>query len=34
VTDTIPAEMYQIPASSPAHHVTYVEVYESTPETV
>jgi len=34
VTDTIPAEMYHIPASSPAHHVTYVKVYESTPETI
>ena len=34
VTDTIPAEMYQIPASSPAHHVTYVKVYESTPDTI
>ena len=34
VTDTIPADMYQIPASSPAHHVTYVKVYESTPDTI
>ncbi|MEO1660315.1 MAG: hypothetical protein AAFR51_04960 [Pseudomonadota bacterium] len=34
VTDMIPAEMYQIPANSTAHHVTYVKVYESTPETI
>ncbi|MCH8336600.1 MAG: hypothetical protein IIC61_12010 [Proteobacteria bacterium] len=29
VTDTIPAVIYSIPASSPSHHVTYVTVYES-----
>jgi hypothetical protein len=26
--ETVPAEIYQIPASSPAHHVTYVTVVE------
>lgn len=34
VTDMIPAQIYQIPASSPAHHVTYVQVYDSTPDTI
>lgn len=34
VTDTIPGEIYKIPASSPAHHVTYVKVYDSTPNTI
>ena len=28
VTTTIPQEVYQIPASSPSHHVTYVTVVE------
>ena len=34
VTDMIPADIYQIPADSPSHHVTYVKVYETTPESV
>jgi len=34
VTDTLPVEIYNIPADSPSHHVTYVTVYESTPDTV
>ncbi len=34
IADTIPAQMYTIPTSSPAHHVTYVTVYESSPDTV
>lgn len=34
VTDMIPAEIYQIPASSPAHNVTYVKVYDSTPNSI
>lgn len=34
VTDDIPAAIYAIPADSPAHHVTYAKVYESTPDTV
>ncbi len=34
VTDTIPVAIYDIPADSPAHHVTYVKVYDSTPDTV
>jgi hypothetical protein len=29
VADTIPAEIYTIPASSPSYHVTHVHVYES-----
>jgi hypothetical protein len=31
---TVPAAIYQIPPSSPVHNVTYVKVYESSPETV
>jgi len=34
VADDVPAEIYQIPPSSPVHHVTYVQVYGSTPEVV
>lgn len=34
VATSIPAEIYSIPASSPIHNVTYVKVYESTPEVV
>ena len=34
VTEAVPTAMYDIPASSPAHHVTYVRVYETTPNTV
>ena len=30
VATTIPQEVYTIPASSPAHHVTYVTVEETT----
>jgi hypothetical protein len=30
----VPAEIYKIPVTSPAHNVTYVTVKESTPETV
>jgi hypothetical protein len=32
--DSIPNEIYEIPPSSPVHHVTYVRVYETTPTTV
>ena len=32
--DTIPQEVYAIPASSPKYNVTYVTVYDSTPDTV
>lgn len=31
VADSIPKEVYTIPASSPVHNVTYVYIYESTP---
>jgi hypothetical protein len=31
---TVPASVYQIPPSSPVHNVTYVKIYETTPETV
>ena len=31
---TVPASIYQIPPSSPVYNVTYVKVYESTPQTV
>jgi hypothetical protein len=34
VADTIPHEIYTIPSSSPAYHVTYVRVYDATPDTV
>lgn len=34
VADTIPAAIYSIPASSPIHNVTYVKVYDSSPEVV
>ncbi|MEO1490309.1 MAG: hypothetical protein AAFR88_12870, partial [Pseudomonadota bacterium] len=34
VTDTIAAAIYDIPSDSPSHHVTYVKVYESEPDTV
>ena len=34
VTEAVPTAMYDIPASSPAHHVTYVRIYETTPDTV
>ncbi len=34
LADMIPAEIYDIPANSPAHHVTYVQVYDSTADVV
>jgi hypothetical protein len=34
LADKIPEEIYSIPPSSPKHNVTYVQVYETTPETV
>lgn len=34
VTDKVPEEVYKIPASSPKYNVTYVNIYESTPDTV
>ncbi len=34
VCDSVPPAIYQIPASSPKHNVTYVRVYDSTPTTV
>lgn len=34
VCDTVPKEIYTIPATHPKHNVTYVVVYSSTPETV
>jgi hypothetical protein len=34
VADNVPAEIYDIPPSSPLYYVTYVKVYNSTPEVV
>jgi hypothetical protein len=34
VADSVPQEIYDIPASSPVHNVTYVYVYDSTPDVV
>ena len=34
VADSVPAEIYDIPASAPLHYVTYVKVYGATPELV
>ncbi|MEL7546177.1 MAG: hypothetical protein AAGJ84_05970 [Pseudomonadota bacterium] len=34
ITDTLPTEIFDIPPDSPAHNVTYVKVYESTPDAV
>ena len=34
VADTVPAEIYDIPPSSPLYNVTYVKVYSATPEVV
>jgi hypothetical protein len=34
IADTIPAEIYSIPPSSPLYHLRYVYVYGSTPEVV
>lgn len=31
---TVPAAIYQIPPSSPVYNVTYVKIYETTPQTV
>jgi hypothetical protein len=34
VATAVPEEIYSIPPSSPMYHVTYVEIYQSTPEYV
>ena len=34
IVDTVPAEIYDIPPSSPLYYITYVRVYNSTPEVV
>ncbi len=34
VADSIPEEIYDIPADSPVHNVTYVYVFDATPEVV
>jgi hypothetical protein len=34
IVDTVPEEIYTIPPSSPVYYVTYVKVYNSTPEVV
>jgi hypothetical protein len=34
VADSVPQQIYTIPPSSPVYHVTYVHVYDSTPDTV
>ena len=34
VATTVPPAIYSIPASSPLHYVTYVRIYDSTPDTV
>ena len=34
VADTVPPEVYDIPPSSPLYYVTYVKVYNSTPDVV
>jgi len=34
VATSVPAVIYSIPPSSPLHYVTYVKVYDSTPDTV
>ena len=34
VADTVPAQIYDIPPSSPLYNVTYVKVYGSTPDVV
>ena len=34
IVDTVPEEIYTIPPSSPIYYVTYVKVYNSTPEVV
>lgn len=34
IADSVPAEIYDIPPSSPLHYVTYVKVFGSTPQVV
>jgi len=34
VATAVPEEIYRIPPSSPVYHVTYVEIYQTTPEYV
>ena len=34
VADSVPVDIYDIPATSPIHYVTYVKVYGSTPDVV
>jgi hypothetical protein len=34
VADAVPSEIYDIPASSPLHYVTYAKVYNSSPDVV
>jgi hypothetical protein len=34
VADSVPPEIYTIPPSSPMHYITYVRVYQATPEVV
>jgi len=34
VATAVPQEIYRIPPSSPVYHVTYVEIYQTTPEYV
>lgn len=34
IVDTVPEEIYTIPPSSPVYYVTYVKVYNSTPDVV
>jgi len=34
VADSVPAQIYDIPPSSPLYNVTYVKIYDSTPEVV
>lgn len=34
VATTVPADIYSIPASSPLHYVTYVKIYDASPESV
>ncbi len=34
VADSVPKQVYDIPASSPVHNVTYVHVFDATPEVV
>jgi len=34
VAESVPQVIYTIPSSSPLHYVTYVRIYEATPETI